>query len=99
MMRWMRGGLALVTSIALCGCSFVFVHGPKPPPAPPSDCTSSRVVPILDAAAAGLFAVYGVYAALPGVLLNVIVAAAISVALRYAGHAPAQDLTAHAENF
>ena len=57
--------VALVTSIALTasGCSFVFVHGPKPPPAPPSDCTTSRLVPILDAAAAGVFAVYGIYAA------------------------------------
>jgi SSS family solute:Na+ symporter len=42
---------------------------------------------------------YGVYAALPAVLLNVIVAAAVSVALRYAGHASAQDLTVQAENF
>jgi solute:Na+ symporter, SSS family len=42
---------------------------------------------------------YGVYAALPAVLLNVIVAAAVSIGLRYAGHAPAQDLTAQVENF
>jgi hypothetical protein len=59
----MRRALALVTGVALCGCSFVLVHGPKPPPEPPSDCTSSRVVPIIDAAAAGLFAVFGLYSA------------------------------------
>ncbi|MEP6862055.1 MAG: hypothetical protein ABJE66_15630, partial [Deltaproteobacteria bacterium] len=59
----MRRALALVTGVALCGCSFVFVHGPKPPPAPPSDCTSSRVVPILDGVATGLFAVFGIYSA------------------------------------
>jgi len=53
----------VVTSIALCGCSFVFVHGPKPPPAPPNDCTSSRLVPILDGVATGLFAVYAIYSA------------------------------------
>ena len=63
MMRVMRRALALVTSVALCGCSFVFVHGPKPPPAPQSDCTSSRVVPILDGVATGLFAVFAIYAA------------------------------------
>jgi hypothetical protein len=57
----MRRFLALVTSIALCGCSFVFVHGPKPPPAPPSDCTKSRVLPIVDGAVAGLFALTAIY--------------------------------------
>src|ERR1700742_2168749 len=63
MMRWMRRALALVTAIALCGCSFVFVHGPQPPPAPPGDCTKSRLLPILDGVATGVFAVYGIYAA------------------------------------
>lgn len=63
MMRVMRRAVALVTSVALCGCSFVFVHGPKPPPAPQSDCTSSRLVPILDGVATGLFAVFAIYSA------------------------------------
>ena len=61
MMQAMRRAIGLVTSIALIGCSFVFVHGPKPPPAPVSDCTTSRVLPIVDGAVAGLFALTALY--------------------------------------
>jgi len=61
MITRMRRALALVAAVALCGCSFAFVHGPKPPPAPPSDCTSSRLLPILDGVATGVFAVFGIY--------------------------------------
>jgi hypothetical protein len=62
----MRRGLAVVATVALCGCSFVFVHGPKPPPAPPSDCTSSQLVPILDGVATGVFAAFAIYSAVAG---------------------------------
>ncbi|MEO6772028.1 MAG: hypothetical protein ABI467_03290 [Kofleriaceae bacterium] len=59
----MRRALALVTSVAMCGCSFAFVHGPKPPPAAQDDCTHSRVVPILDAVATGILALFAGYSA------------------------------------
>jgi hypothetical protein len=55
----MRRGLALVM---MCGCSFALVHGPKPAPAPTSDCTQSRVVPIIDTVVAGVAALFAVYA-------------------------------------
>ena len=54
----MRRGLALVM---MCGCSFAFVHGPKPAPALP-DCTQSRVVPILDSVLTGVAALVAIYA-------------------------------------
>jgi hypothetical protein len=54
----MRRGLALVM---MCGCSFAFVHGPKPAPAAP-DCTQSRVVPILDSVLTGVAALVAIYA-------------------------------------
>jgi hypothetical protein len=55
----MRRGLALVM---MCGCSFALVHGPKPAPAPATDCTRSRVVPIIDTAVAGVAALFAIYA-------------------------------------
>ena len=55
----MRRGLALVM---MCGCSFALVHGPKPAPAPATDCTQSRVVPILDTVLTGVAALVAVYA-------------------------------------
>src|SRR3569833_1190135 len=62
-MRSTSRALALVACVAVCGCSFAFVHAPPPPPAPQSDCTSSKVVPILDTVAGSIFALFGVYAA------------------------------------
>ena len=59
MISVMRRGLALVM---MCGCSFALVHGPKPAPAPPTDCTRSRVVPIIDTAVAGVVALIAIYA-------------------------------------
>lgn len=41
---------------SLAGCSFAFVHGPPPSPErlPSFDCTSSNVLPVLDAVFAGI---------------------------------------------
>jgi hypothetical protein len=49
--------MALATAIALSGCSFVFVRGPKDMSyrgVPPPSCTHSFAVPIVDAAITAL---------------------------------------------
>ncbi len=47
MQRWVASGMALSIAIG-SGCSFALVQGPKPAPAAESDCTTSRLAPILD---------------------------------------------------
>lgn len=50
--------IAVVTSIALAGCSFVFVHGPdsKAPTNVYPDCTSGKTWPIIDTVVAAVYA-------------------------------------------
>lgn len=55
--------VALLVCASFSACSFAFVHGPKPPPAPPTDCTTSRTVPILDSVFTGFMALFAIYAA------------------------------------
>ncbi|MEO8550401.1 MAG: hypothetical protein ABI678_10520 [Kofleriaceae bacterium] len=59
----MRRLVALLVCASFSACSFAFVHGPKPPPAPPADCTTSRTVPILDSVFTGFMALFAIYAA------------------------------------
>jgi len=54
----MRRGLVLVM---LCGCSFAFVHGPAPAPA--TECTQSRLVPILDTVFTAAMVLSAIYVA------------------------------------
>ncbi|CAN5708386.1 hypothetical protein BH11MYX1_BH11MYX1_47610 [soil metagenome] len=46
MQRWVAVGVA----VSIAGCSFGLGHGRQPPPALATDCTTSRLVPILDSA-------------------------------------------------
>jgi len=59
----MRRMVALIVCASFSACSFAFVHGPKPPPAAPTDCTTSRTVPILDSVFTGVMAIFAIYAA------------------------------------
>jgi hypothetical protein len=59
----MRRMVALVVCASFSACSFAFVHGPKPPPAPATACTTSRTVPILDSVFTGFMALFAIYAA------------------------------------
>jgi hypothetical protein len=59
----MRRMVALLVCASFSACSFALVHGPKPAPAPPADCTTSRTVPIIDGVFAGVLTIFAIYAA------------------------------------
>src|SRR3954463_3009580 len=59
----MRRRVALLVWASSSAGSFAFGPRPKRPPAPATDCTTSRTVPILDSVFTGVMAIFAIYAA------------------------------------